>query len=175
MSSQSVAELNRESVDISSTLSVQMQEAMSKTSSERFGISAAAGLSTTPDGVEAPKFGEDSFSSGRFKSSGGDGTTINIYTAEPNPDATDDEKDDDGTTGTKAGSVSGSFEEDSSESIVFPAVNRSLKLPPRLLPRRSELPKSILVDCQVLTGGNGRQVLNRNQCRFPTILWVFGI
>jgi len=89
---------------------------MSKTSSERFGISAAAGLSTTPDGVEAPKFGEDSFSSGRFKSSGGDGTTINIYTAEPNPDATDDEKDDDGTTGTKAGSVSGSFEEDSSES-----------------------------------------------------------
>lgn len=154
-----------------------LQEAMSRTSSERFGISAAASLSNTPDGVEAPTFGGDSFSSDRFKSSDG-ATTYNIYLkeSEPQPDP-----DDEGSTGTKAGSVSGSFEESSSESSTsssssaFDSFVRSLKLPPRLPPRRSELPKSILVDCQVLTGGNGRQVLNRNQCQFLTILWVFGI
>ena len=92
-----------------------LQEAMSKTSSERFGISAAASLSTTPDGVEAPKFGEDSFSSDRFKSSGGEGTTtVNIYLKDSGEENADG--DGEGTPATKAGSVSGSFEETSSES-----------------------------------------------------------
>lgn len=44
MSSTAVAELTRQSVDVASALSVQMQEAMAKTSSERYGASIAATL-----------------------------------------------------------------------------------------------------------------------------------